>query len=161
MDIELLDITDSVYYKVSKGIKNNKNESRELVRRKLTRNMLLGIPINKTKYDSGTEYSFDRERFLVEDGVVTWIDYDRPRLPIWFLKREEFRALNEKLEIDKLEKEETNTHVSNRRKLKSSLKNIKEARKHLLYLKRDLSKELGEEHWIVNNLETALTILDS
>lgn len=163
MDIKILDIADSAYLYYKKTVKGNKYTTKDQVARKLTRNMLLSLPTKRTKDGQGVVYAYGHMRFMVRNNIVEWVDDTQKQLPMWFLDKEKHKKLTEQLEIYEYSAEERTQMEEIKRASRMKDKQISEAKKHLLYLKRDLNKILGNNEnnsWIIGNVDTILSLVD-
>ena len=83
------------YYK--KNVKGNKNISYEQACLKMTRNMLLALPVKK---QSGRLiYMYGTLHFTVKDGRVNWIKNNMPIPAVWYKDRVRYDEIGNTLGI--------------------------------------------------------------
>lgn len=101
MEVKLLDITDDVFLYYRENIGRNKKSDRETIRKKLTRNKMMSIPVDRDDYGFGeaVAYSYGNMRFLVQDNTVQWVKNHQKRLPMWYKDIKLHRDIGSMLEI--------------------------------------------------------------
>jgi hypothetical protein len=68
-----------------------------VVQRKMTRNMLLGLPYKMSK--GKTWYAYGSLRFAVRDDVVEWMENNHSPHPKWKKDMQKYKMLCDKLGI--------------------------------------------------------------
>jgi len=89
--IELVNVTDGVIQVYRNGVKNNKNDSVKLIRKKLTRNILCGQYLGRKKGKS--VYGYGCLRIYIKNNLVLYIKNHCKPVEI-------DRKLKNKLDID-------------------------------------------------------------
>lgn len=163
MEHKVLKINDTVYSHYKMMVKGCKYDTKDQVARKLTRSYLMAIPLKTSNNGKGKIYAYGSQRFMVENNTVIWIEDGKSVLPMWYKDNQRYKELTKELGIYKENLEERNQIEELQRKIAKKSKAMENSRKHLMYLRRDLSLLLSHNEsnrWILDNLDTAIEMIN-
>lgn len=93
-----LKMTDSAFNYYKNSVKGNKNITYEQACLKMTRNMMLALPVKKNN-GKRLVYMYGTLHFTVQNGRVNWIGNQRPIPAVWYKDRVRYDEITKTLGI--------------------------------------------------------------
>lgn len=98
--VKLLELTPKTFKYYREELNGNSNDSYDLAKRKMTRNMILAQRQPEIELKKGEKYCYGSLHFLVVDNRVVWIKNRCSKPTGWILDKNDYIELNEMLWID-------------------------------------------------------------
>jgi len=92
-----LKMTDAAFNYYKNSVKGNKHISYEQACLKMTRNMMLALPVNKK--NGRIIYMYGTLHFSIKNGRVSWIMNNRPIPAVWYKDRVRYDEITKMLGI--------------------------------------------------------------
>lgn len=102
MDFKIFKLTGRVLLDYRKYVRGNENASKPLVRRKLTRNVLMALKLAENIDGKGSDlYGYGNLHIYVKGDYITKIRNKTHKINWFYKNMNQYRELNRLLEIDK------------------------------------------------------------